>query len=98
MVNQKIEATVICLVGQFSFNDQVGETKIEIKDNSNKLVFELKTEVFPQKMDYKSDYKAMMADISSIIHNLAFDTLKDTFKKSKAKLTGNQQKMSGGIS
>jgi uncharacterized protein len=76
------------LVGQFSFDDQVGDTKLEIKDNSNKLIFELKTEVFPQKMDYKSDYKAMMADISSIINNLAFDTLKDTFRKSKAKLSG----------
>jgi len=76
------------LVGQFSFDDQVGDTKLEIKDNSNKLIFELRTEVFPQKMDYKSDYKAMMADISSIIHNLAFDTLKDTFRKSKARLSG----------
>lgn len=47
------------LTGQFSFDDEVGETKIELRDNINKLIFELCTEVFPQKMDYKSDYKAM---------------------------------------
>ncbi len=76
------------LTGQFSFDDEVGGTKIELRDFSNKLIFELNTEVFPQKMDYKSDYKAMMADISEIIQNLTFDTLKDTFRRSKARLKG----------
>ncbi len=51
---------------------------------TNQLIFELATEVYPQKMDYKSDYKAMMADISLIIQNLAFDSLKDTFKKTQS--------------
>lgn len=77
------------LLGQFSFNDEVGETRIQIRDNSNNLIFELTTEVFPQKMDYKLDFKAMMADISEIIKNLAFDLLKDTFRKSKARPTGH---------
>lgn len=76
------------LTGQFSFDDEVGETKIEIRDHSNKMVFGLNTEVFPQKMDYKSDYNAMMAEITEIIQNLAYDSLKDTFRKSKAKLKG----------
>jgi uncharacterized protein len=76
------------LTGQFSFNDQVGETKIEIRDNANTLIFQLKTEVFPQKMDYNSDYKAMMEDISSIVKNLAYDSLKDIFKKAKARMRG----------
>ena len=31
----------------------------------------------------------MMAEISSIIQNLAYDTLKDTFQKSRAKLAGH---------
>jgi uncharacterized protein len=77
------------ITGQFSFDDEVGETKIELRDNTNKLIFELSTEVFPQKMDYKSDYKAMMGDISAIIQNLAFDSLKDTFRRSKARLKGH---------
>ncbi len=76
------------LSGLFSFEDVVGETRIEIKDAYNRLIFSLETEVFPQKMDYKSDYNAMMADISQIVQNLAYDSLKDTFKRSKAKLKG----------
>lgn len=76
------------LSGQFSFDDEIGETRIEIRDADSRLIFGLETEVFPQKMDYKSDYKAMMADISLIIQNLAYDTLKDTFRKSKARLSG----------
>ena len=80
---------VYILSGQFSFNDEVGQTRIEIRDAKNHLIFGLETEVYPQKMDYKSDYKAMMAEISSIIQNLAFDTLKDTFRKSRAKIAGH---------
>lgn len=77
------------LSGQFSFDDAVGETRIEIRDSANKLIFSLCAEVFPQKMDYSSDYKAMMADISLIIQNLAYDSLKDTFKKSRARVSGH---------
>lgn len=76
------------LSGQFAFKDVVGETRIEIIDAANRPLFLLETEVFPQKMDYKSDYQAMMAQITDIIHNLAYDVLKDTYKRSKARLTG----------
>jgi predicted component of viral defense system (DUF524 family) len=84
----KFQSEVHILSGQFSFIDQVGETRIEIRDASNSLVFSMETEVFPQKMDYKSDYKAMMADISLIIQNLAYEALKDTYRKAKARLSG----------
>ncbi len=80
---------VVFLSGSFSFEDSVGETKVEIRDVNNKLIFRLQTEVFPQKMDYRSDYKFMMAEISQIIQNLAFDTLKDTYKRSRARTTGH---------
>lgn len=76
------------LSGQFAFKDVVGETRVEILDSANRSIFLLETEVFPQKMDYKSDYQAMMAEITDIVHNLAYDVLKDTYRRSKAKLTG----------
>jgi uncharacterized protein len=79
---------VIILSGYFSFEDAVGDTKIEIADANNKLIFKLITEVFPQKMDYRSDFKTMVAEISQIIQNLTYDTLKDTFQKSKARSSG----------
>ncbi|MFC2139952.1 DUF2357 domain-containing protein, partial [Bacteroidota bacterium] len=88
-ISKEPKSGVYLLSGQFSFVDEVGQTRIEIRDSGNHLIFGLETEVFPQKMDYKSDYKAMMAEISSIIQNLAYDSLKDTFRKSRAKLAGH---------
>jgi predicted component of viral defense system (DUF524 family) len=95
-INNRIEKVakepksgVYILAGRFSFSDEVGLTRIEIRDANNRLIFGLETEVFPQKMDYKSDYQAMMADISSIIQNLAYDSLKNTFQKSRSKLIGH---------
>jgi uncharacterized protein len=80
---------VIFLSGYFSFEDAVGETRIELRDFNNRLIFKLETEVFPQKMDYCSDYKVMMAEISQVIQNLTYDTLKDTYQRSKARTTGH---------
>lgn len=76
------------LSGDFSFNDEVGETIIEIRDAVDRLILKIETEVYPQKMDYKSDYEAMMSDISSIIYNLTYDILKDTFKRSRIRIKG----------
>lgn len=76
------------LTGQFAFANEVGITRIELLDANEKSIFELVTEVFPQKMDYQSDYKAMMTDISNIVYNLTYDYLKNTFRKSRAKVKG----------
>lgn len=73
----------------YSFRNQVGETKIQIINQRSKVVFELIVEVFPQKMDYKSDYRAMMLDISEIVRNLAYSFLKDTYQKAKPKIQGH---------
>lgn len=77
------------MAGRFSYENQAGLTCIQLADAAGKLVFELITEVFPQKMDYQSDYKAMLTDITDIVQNLAFDTLKTTYKKSRARLKGH---------
>lgn len=76
------------LAGRLSFENEAGLTCIVLRDSIGKVIFELITEVFPQKMDYRSDYKAMLADISAIVQNLAYDVLKTTFKKSRARLKG----------
>lgn len=77
------------LTGQYCFEDGVGETCLEIRDAANTLIIAVTAEVFPQKMDYKSDFQAMTADISEIIHNLAYDALKDTYRKSRSKPAGH---------
>lgn len=76
------------LSGQFSIDDAVGQTQIEIRDARNKQLFGMEVEVYPQKMDYASDYKAMMAEVSSIVQNLTYDALKDTYKRTRAKTDG----------
>jgi predicted component of viral defense system (DUF524 family) len=84
----QLKGDIDLISGSLSFEDAVGDTKIEIRDANNKLIFRLATEVFPQKMDYKSDYKVLMADISQILQNLTYDLFKDTYKKSRSKLKG----------
>lgn len=76
------------LTGSFDFKNSVGLVKIELRDAASKLVFSLNTEVFPQKMDYNSDYKAMIGEISHIVKNLTYDMLKDTYRKSRPRKTG----------
>jgi uncharacterized protein len=78
----------VFLSGSFSFNDAVGPTHIEIRNAINKQIFRLETEVFPQKMDYSSDFKAMMTEVSQIVSNLTYDILKETYQKAKPKSTG----------
>ncbi|MBU3660397.1 MAG: DUF2357 domain-containing protein [Flavobacteriales bacterium] len=72
----------------FTFKDQVGITEFKITCPLGNEIFRLKTEVFPQKMDYKSDYRAIMEDISKIIHNLTYSILRDTYQKAKPKVVG----------
>jgi len=72
----------------FTFKDQVGITEFKIICPDGIEIFKLRTEVFPQKMDYKSDYNAIMEDISKIIHNLTYSILRDTYQKAKPKVVG----------
>lgn len=67
------------LFGNFSLGDAVGFTDIEIRDSRNRQVFILETEVFPAKLSYKAEFEAMIEEIHSIVHHLAFDHLKKTF-------------------
>lgn len=76
------------LNGRFRFKNAIGQTAISLYDRNGKLLFQLETEVFPQKMDYREDYQSMMADITEIVYNLAFDFFKDTFERSKLKESG----------
>jgi hypothetical protein len=72
----------------FTFKDQVGITEFKVICPEGNDIFKLRTEVFPQKMDYKSDYRAIMDDISKIIHNLTYSILRDTYQKAKPKVVG----------
>ena len=67
------------LFGSLSLANAVGYTDLEIRDGSGKTVFLLETEVFPQKLTYKSDFEEMVNELSDEVYNLAYGLLKKTF-------------------
>lgn len=69
--------------GSFSLKNAVGFTSFIIEDSLGSVVFKLDTEVFPQKLEYKEDFKSMILDITKIIYNLIYDYLQKTYAHTK---------------
>jgi predicted component of viral defense system (DUF524 family) len=67
------------LFGTLSLANAVGYTDLAIYDARGQEVFFLQTEVFPQKLNYKTDFRYMIEEISQIIHGLAYDYLRKTY-------------------
>lgn len=67
------------IVGNVQLNNSVGLTAFDIRNKYNEKIFSLQTEVFPQKLDYKEDFKIMIDEITEILYSLVFDFLKKTF-------------------
>jgi predicted component of viral defense system (DUF524 family) len=68
------------LSGSIDFANSVGFTEFTIRDLSlQKDIFTIKTEVYPQKIDYKHDFELMLDEITDTIYNLAFDFFKKTY-------------------
>ncbi|MBC6368012.1 DUF2357 domain-containing protein [Algoriphagus sp. AK58] len=77
------------LNGVLVFENQVGETSLKVINQFQETLLEIEFEVFPLKMDYKSDYRAMVLELSQIIRNLTYSFLKDTYQKAKPKIQGH---------
>ena len=71
-----------------TFKNQVGDSHISLRSADGDVLFEMHFEVFPQKMDFRSDYDEMMREIRDIVHNLAYSMLRDTYQQTKPKITG----------
>lgn len=67
------------LFGTISLGDSVGYTDMMLVDARGQELFLLKTEVFPQKLNYKSDFDSMVTEITDIIYQLAFSHLQKTY-------------------
>ena len=69
------------LAGTINFGNNIGKSELEFeyilngKTESFKLIFE----VFPTKLDYRSDYLKMVKDIEEAYPNLILDFLKKTY-------------------
>lgn len=66
------------VVGTLNFRNQVGRSRFDIYvDDQHELSFEI--EVFPAKLDYRSDYEQILAEVQSILTGLAFEYLQATY-------------------
>ncbi|EJQ92060.1 TPA: DUF2357 domain-containing protein [Bacillus anthracis] len=79
------------LMGNLSFPNEVGNTTFEIKDDQDTLLT-VTFEVFPAKLDYKDDYRALLDEVNDEIYNLAFHLLKRTYLGASAIYATNPSK------
>lgn len=78
------------LMGTTNLENSVGLTRFEVRDVGGKVLFALDGEVFPQKLDYKDDFPAMLDEITEILYSLAFDAFTRTFASTRPRSTYHQ--------
>lgn len=66
------------LSGIINFRGDIGFTQFVIKAD-NREEFKITLEVFPSKISYKEDYKALLNDVNEEIYNLAYGFLARTY-------------------
>lgn len=66
------------LMGNLQFMNEVGYTSFSIKHN-DKILLEVKLEIFPTKLSYKDDYRKLLEEVNDEVYNLAFHFIKKTF-------------------
>ncbi len=68
--------------GSVNFRGQIGRSLFSIYVNGNRTL-DFEVEVFPTKIDYESDYQDIVADVQSILTNLAYEYLRSTYQMGK---------------
>lgn len=66
------------LSGIINFRNDIGYSDLIILVDGKEYL-KITLEVYPTKIDYKDDYKALMADVTSELYSLIFDFLKKTY-------------------
>ena len=66
------------LSGILNFGNEIGMSDIVILVDGKRYM-KITIEVFPSKIGYKDDYKAIVKDVTEEIYNLVFDFLKKTY-------------------
>jgi len=70
------------LYGSINFGSDIGYSELEIRSN-NAVLLRLKIEVFPSKIDYRTDYQQLLDEVNQEVYNLAYDFLRKTFQNMK---------------
>lgn len=66
------------LSGMINFGNEIGMSDLIVRVNGTDYL-RLVIEVFPSKISYKNDYKAIVADVTAEVYNVIFDLLKKTY-------------------
>lgn len=66
------------LSGVINFGNEIGMSDLIVRVNGTDYL-RLVIEVFPSKISYKNDYKAIVADVTAEVYNVIFDLLKKTY-------------------
>ena len=66
------------LSGIINFGNEIGMSDLVIRVGCSDYL-RIVLEVFPSKIGYKDDYKAIVADVTAEVYNLIFDLLRKTY-------------------
>lgn len=66
------------LSGVINFGNEIGLSDLIILVDGKRYL-KITVEVFPSKINYKDDYKAIVTDVTTEVYNLVFDFLKKTY-------------------
>lgn len=66
------------LSGVINFGNEIGMSDLIVLVDGKKYL-KLSIEIFPSKIGYKDDYKAIISDVTAEVYNLVFDFLKKTY-------------------
>ncbi len=68
------------LTGVINFRNEIGMSDLVIGADGDERYLVLSIEVFPSKISYKDDYKAIVTDVTAEVYSLVFDFLKRTYE------------------
>ena len=72
--------------GLINFHNDIGLSQLEIWNRSQPLLA-LTIEVFPAKIEYRSDYFQLLSEVTAELYNLAFDFLRRTYFRAQVSST-----------
>ncbi|MDI2587262.1 restriction endonuclease-like protein [Psychrobacillus sp. NEAU-3TGS] len=72
------------LSGTLHFQNEVGLSSFEIREEDTTLL-DVLIEVFPTKLDYKTDYKDLLFEVQEELYNLAYQFVQRTYVLGEAK-------------
>ena len=74
------------LTGTLHFQNEVGFSNFEIRDEQDKTLLSVVMEVYPTKLDYKKDYRALLDEVNEEIYNLTYAFIKRTYLQGSAEV------------